>query len=278
MRTLTSLAALGCLTLALSSAQARVQPGGVGGLYIKDDSGNMVFVCTTSKVQSDRFDEKLKRKDALLSASHCVLDLPSNALNFYYASFDDGLSFIRLRPILRGDLAQGYDFSLWAPLEDQNVARSNTLYNGLRSYTLSSRKTLEFGEEIDSLGAPAGLGLSYTKGFVAQPVVDRLILDRASDINWIGMMSANLPCTGGCSGSSIFDSKGEVVGVLIGSLFDQTGFKHTYIVPIDRVFQALENDRYTQPLDRDEKKDEKKEAALANLRKSLLPGGLLFSR
>ena len=255
-----ALSMLGFSLAATASARPFTTPSGVGTLYFKDESGNMVTVCTISKVSSDKLTAKLGRPEALLSASHCVLDVPTNALTFFYASFDDGMSFLRLKPALRGDLSQGYDFSLWEPLEDKNVARSSLAFNSLKSYPLSNRKELEFGEEIDSWGMPAGLGLTYTKGIVAQPFVDRPIFDK-SDINWIGLISADLNCTGGCSGSSIFDSKGDVVAILVGSLFDGTGFKHTYLVPIDRVFQALENDKYILPLEPDKKKDDKKKDA-----------------
>ena len=256
---------LGLSLAASASARPFTTSSGVGTLYFKDESGNMVTVCTISKVSSEKLTPKLGKAEALLSASHCVLDVPPNALTFFYASFDDGLSFFRLKPVIRGDLSQGYDFSLWQPLDDKNVAKSTLAFNAIKSYPLSSRKELEFGEEIDSWGMPAGLGLTYTKGIVAQPNVDRPIIAQP-DINWIGLISADLNCTGGCSGSSVFDSKGDVVAVLVGSLFDGTGFKHTYLVPIDRVFQALENDKFTSPLDpekKDDKKDDKKEPAAA---------------
>ncbi len=237
-------------------AKPFVQPDGVGALYFRDEGGSMLTLCTVSKVSSERFQTKLNRSDALLTASHCTIDLPYNSPSFTFASFDDGLSFIRLKQVVRGDLAIGYDFALWLPADEKGYVP----YNAIKSYKISDRKLLDFGEDIDSWGQPSGLGLTYTKGIVAQPVVDRPIIDQAQAIDWVGMISADLHCTGGCSGSSVFDNKGEVIGILVGSLFDGTGFKHTYLVPTPRVFEALENDALTIPIDRkkDDTKDSKK--------------------
>lgn len=251
---------LSLFTLALMGAALAkpfVQPGGVGALYFKDEGGSMVLLCTASKVESERFQTKLNRTDALLTASHCTIDLPYNSPSFTYASFDDGLSFIRVKQILRGDAGLGIDFGLWIP----NDEKGYVAYNAIKPYKLSERRQLDFGEEIDSWGTPLGLGLTYTKGIVSQPSVDRPILSDMDQINWVSMISADLNCAGGCSGSSVFDSKGEVVAVLVGSLFDFTGFKHTYLAPVTRIFDALDDEDLTVPIDhkKDDHTDKKKD-------------------
>ena len=91
-----------------ANAKPVVQPDGVAGLYFKDDAGGLSLGCIISKVSSPKFQAVLERTDALLSAGHCVPEIPGYIPSFAYVTWDDGLSFVRVKPVLLGDALSAY--------------------------------------------------------------------------------------------------------------------------------------------------------------------------
>lgn len=215
----------------LAAAQTVTDAKGVAALYARDGDGSLLFQCSAFKLASPRLAAALKRPDALVSAGHCAPG-SNGASSFVFATWDDGRSFIRVRPVVVGKSEEGYDVSFWLPFDKADDA----VYSRVRAYAASARPELNFGEKLASWAHPGGEGLAYLTGDVTQPRVKRPIVDDEQGINWTDHVRTHLPCVGGCSGAAAFDAKGEVVGVVIG-VWEQP--LETYVLPIGRALAAL---------------------------------------
>lgn len=216
------------------AAAPRVPPTGIASLYARTISGSFIFFCSGALVYDERI---LTNEKVLMSAGHCatfLIDRTGRRDGYtrlpVYASFDDGGSFERIKPMLVGDPAQGYDVSLWRPFdEDKPFVRP--------AYSISKRETVKAGDEVSNWGFPAGLGLTYSEGYVSQPSAPRPI--RGTEINWSGYIAVDINGTGGDSGSALFDAAGEIVGVWAGGFSDDRAFRLSYFMPVGRLFDLL---------------------------------------
>jgi S1-C subfamily serine protease len=132
---------------------------------------------------------------------------------------DDSLEvkkFARVNLVSVGKVEEGYDFAVIEA--DLNVP----------ALTLGDEKILKGGDDIVYVGAPAGIGKLYYKGFVSLPRVDRpMNFDGA---RWPGAIMLQVPAESGCSGSSIVKDN-KIVGILVGG--DKAV---TAAVPISRIY------------------------------------------
>lgn len=225
--TVLGLLALGSLSLAAAPV---VAPHAVASLYARNASGSLVFFCSGALIQSD----VISAAPIFMSAGHCADFLvdpedPTGMLLHTFVTFDDGRSFTRVKATLIGHARRGHDVSFWETHEDE--------FPAVAPYKLAE-EAVKVGDDLESWGNPAGIGLTFTRGYVRQAEIVRTW--KGKSISWEGYIGADMNTAGGASGSSVFNAQGEVVGVLAGTFADSRGFQITAVYPVARLLAALQ--------------------------------------
>lgn len=186
-------------------------------LYTKDMSGNMQFDCTATAIGDHQF----------LTASHCVTisrgpKLIVNPAIFYLT--DDGAdsTYTRAEVIGYGNQDEGMDFALLSSKLDAPAAK------------LGDEHSCAKGDDVFNVSGAAGYGIQFFKGYVSSTAIDRPIASPEEHINWNGYMGVIMHAAGGASGSAILNQKGEIIGILVGTI----GGNLTVACPISR-FNAV---------------------------------------
>ena len=115
--------------------------------------------------------------------------------------------------------------------------------SNIKAATLANSDALKLGETVVAIGCPTGSGtsLSVSNGIVSG-------LERQTSSLSIGMIQTNAPLNPGNSGGPLFDSRGNVAGIVTSKLAyttDSTGEKIpldgiAYAIPINSVKSKLE--------------------------------------
>ena len=91
--------------------------------------------------------------------------------------------------------------------------------------TVRKYETLKVGEDVYGLGAPHGLDLSLTAGLISQ-------LRTEEDDRYIQTDAAISP---GSSGGGLFDSAGNLVGIMTAKISDESVEGIGFAIPADLV-------------------------------------------
>jgi serine protease Do len=118
--------------------------------------------------------------------------------------------------------------------------------DGLAPVTLSKSSTLKIRDEVFIVGAPNGTFPIETQGHVSLPKVP------SADEELNGKIMCSLPIFKGNSGSPVYDSKGEVVGVIVmgDARYPNISFATPvkYLVSLMELYkEALKNQASSQP-------------------------------
>ena len=114
----------------------------------------------------------------------------------------------------------------------------------IKAVTLADSDSLKLGETVVAIGSPTGSGssLSVSNGIVSG-------VNRQTSSVSVGMIQTNAPLNPGNSGGPLFDSKGNVVGIVTSKLVytdDSNGEKIpldgiAYAIPINAVKEYVED-------------------------------------
>ena len=239
------------LILVVSSAALGVGGGMLGASYMSDKSNkqNETSSGSNSYVQTD---DKLSVVNVANIATDSVVEIPTetvktNQLMKQYISSGAGSGVIVSEDgyiITNVHVVSGAN-KITVTLNNKNtyeakvVGKSSSLdiamikidANGLKAASLGSSSSLKLGEEVVAIGNPLGqLGGTVTNGIISS--LSRNITINGETMN---LLQTNALINPGNSGGGIFNSKGEVVGIVVakssGSGVEGIGFA----IPIDNV-------------------------------------------
>ncbi len=96
---------------------------------------------------------------------------------------------------------------------------------GLRGVPATVRRydTLKVGEDVYGLGAPRGLDLSLSDGIVSQ----------LREVNGFRVIQTNVAISPGSSGGGLFDSEGNLVGIMTEKIADEATEGIGFAIPAD---------------------------------------------
>jgi V8-like Glu-specific endopeptidase len=192
-------------SLGLASSVSDVEKS-VFLLYAKDMQGSMRFNCTATAIGNHEF----------LTASHCVTEerdhkLVPMAATFYLSNDgEEDTTYTKAELVCFGSQDDGFDFAIL-----RSKIEAPAIHIG------DERQSAE-GDDVFNYSGAAGLGKQFFKGYISKVSIDRALVDRDAHINWNGFMGLVLHAAGGASGSAIINTKGEIIGVLIGTMRDLT--------------------------------------------------------
>ncbi len=239
------------LILVVSSAALGVGGGMLGASYMSDKSNkqNETSSGSNSYVQTD---DKLSVVNVANIATDSVVEISTetvktNQLMKQYISSGAGSGVIVSEDgyiITNVHVVSGAN-KITVTLNNKNtyeakvVGKSSSLdiamikidANGLKAASLGSSSSLKLGEEVVAIGNPLGqLGGTVTNGIISS--LSRNITINGETMN---LLQTNALINPGNSGGGIFNSKGEVVGIVVakssGSGVEGIGFA----IPIDNV-------------------------------------------
>lgn len=239
------------LILVVSSAALGVGGGMLGASYMSDKSNNQNETSSGSNsyVQTD---DKLSVVNVANIATDSVVEISTetvktNQLMKQYISSGAGSGVIVSEDgyiITNVHVVSGAN-KITVTLNNKNtyeakvVGKSSSLdiamikidANGLKAASLGSSSSLKLGEEVVAIGNPLGqLGGTVTNGIISS--LSRNITINGETMN---LLQTNALINPGNSGGGIFNSKGEVVGIVVakssGSGVEGIGFA----IPIDNV-------------------------------------------
>lgn len=239
------------LILVVSSAALGVGGGMLGASYMSDKSNkqNETSSGSNSYVQTD---DKLSVVNVANIATDSVVEISTetvktNQLMKQYISSGAGSGVIVSEDgyiITNVHVVSGAN-KITVTLNNKNtyeakvVGKSSSLdiamikidANGLKAASLGSSSSLNLGEEVVAIGNPLGqLGGTVTNGIISS--LSRNITINGETMN---LLQTNALINPGNSGGGIFNSKGEVVGIVVakssGSGVEGIGFA----IPIDNV-------------------------------------------
>jgi hypothetical protein len=241
MRKLLALGLLLVLSAVLAAPVA--PPNGTAGLYYRTIGGDFQFACSAFKVELASH-QRVYGHDPLITSAHCLrqfseskqLDMAAWVYESLYATFNDGRVFIQVLPSLQGNRLLGYDFGVLRPHVNEGDSWKR-VYDSVPTYRMSTRTSVDFDEEVFNWAYPAGLDMAYVRGRVTNPDVTRPILDAGRSLNWVGYFAVDMMCTGGCSGSPVFDRNGEVIGIVTGSISNGRSYRQMYVLPVWKFYR-----------------------------------------
>ena len=239
------------LILVVSSAALGVGGGMLGASYMSDKSNkqNETSSGSNSYVQTD---DKLSVVNVANIATDSVVEISTetvktNQLMKQYISSGAGSGVIVSEDgyiITNVHVVSGAN-KITVTLNNKNtyeakvVGKSSSLdiamikidANGLKAASLGNSSSLKLGEEVVAIGNPLGqLGGTVTNGIISS--LSRNITINGETMN---LLQTNALINPGNSGGGIFNSKGEVVGIVVakssGSGVEGIGFA----IPIDNV-------------------------------------------
>lgn len=239
------------LILVVSSAALGVGGGMLGASYMSDKSNkqNETSSGSNSYVQTD---DKLSVVNVANIATDSVVEISTetvktNQLMKQYISSGAGSGVIVSEDgyiITNVHVVSGAN-KITVTLNNKNtyeakvVGKSSSLdiamikidANGLKATSLGNSSSLNLGEEVVAIGNPLGqLGGTVTNGIISS--LSRNITINGETMN---LLQTNALINPGNSGGGIFNSKGEVVGIVVakssGSGVEGIGFA----IPIDNV-------------------------------------------
>ncbi len=239
------------LILVVSSAALGVGGGMLGASYMSDKSNkqNETSSGLNSYVQTD---DKLSVVNVANIATDSVVEISTetvktNQLMKQYISSGAGSGVIVSEDgyiITNVHVVSGAN-KITVTLNNKNtyeakvVGKSSSLdiamikidANGLKATSLGNSSSLNLGEEVVAIGNPLGqLGGTVTNGIISS--LSRNITINGETMN---LLQTNALINPGNSGGGIFNSKGEVVGIVVakssGSGVEGIGFA----IPIDNV-------------------------------------------
>lgn len=239
------------LILVVSSAVLGIGGGMLGASYMSDKSNkqNETSSGLNSYVQTD---DKLSVVNVANIATDSVVEISTetvktNQLMKQYISSGAGSGVIVSEDgyiITNVHVVSGAN-KITVTLNNKNtyeakvVGKSSSLdiamikidANGLKAASLGSSSSLNLGEEVVAIGNPLGqLGGTVTNGIISS--LSRNITINGETMN---LLQTNALINPGNSGGGIFNSKGEVVGIVVakssGSGVEGIGFA----IPIDNV-------------------------------------------
>lgn len=239
------------LILVVSSAVLGIGGGMLGASYMSDKSNkqNETSSGLNSYVQTD---DKLSVVNVANIATDSVVEISTetvktNQLMKQYISSGAGSGVIVSEDgyiITNVHVVSGAN-KITVTLNNKNtyeakvVGKSSSLdiamikidANGLKAASLGSSSSLKLGEEVVAIGNPLGqLGGTVTNGIISS--LSRNITINGETMN---LLQTNALINPGNSGGGIFNSKGEVVGIVVakssGSGVEGIGFA----IPIDNV-------------------------------------------
>lgn len=191
-------------------------------LYKQTTSGGMDMACTATAF------EEVDGGYLFVSAAHCIAkdDTTHQKVSVgsapIYISFDrtDSKTFHKAEVVMAGYQSRGDDFAVL------KVATSEDW----ETMPLGDVGTVEMGDEILNVAAPAGLGLQLFFGRVSLLNLDRPVSSR--NINWSNTMLLQLEGGPGSSGSSVIsmDQK-AVICFIVGSV---QGNPSIVAIPVSR--------------------------------------------
>lgn len=113
----------------------------------------------------------------------------------------------------------------------------------IKAATLADSSKAKLGETVVAIGCPTGSGshLSVSDGIISG-------FDRTTSVSTESMIQTNAPLNPGNSGGPLFDSRGNVVGIVTAKLFYGTGNDEekiplegiAYAIPINSVKETLD--------------------------------------
>ena len=239
------------LILVVSSAVLGIGGGMLGASYMSDKSNkqNETSSGLNSYVQTD---DKLSVVNVANIATDSVVEISTetvktNQLMKQYISSGAGSGVIVSEDgyiITNVHVVSGAN-KITVTLNNKNtyeakvVGKSSSLdiamikidANGLKAASLGSSSSLKLGEQVVAIGNPLGqLGGTVTNGIISS--LSRNITINGETMN---LLQTNALINPGNSGGGIFNSKGEVVGIVVakssGSGVEGIGFA----IPIDNV-------------------------------------------
>lgn len=118
-----------------------------------------------------------------------------------------------------------------ATIRRQNISKDFCLLDvpGLQGIVTAARRydTLKIGEDVYAIGSPKGLDLSLSSGLISQ-------LRRSTNNRYIQTDAAISP---GSSGGGLFDSNGNLIGILTEKIADEDVEGIGFAIPADLVLK-----------------------------------------
>lgn len=222
------------LFILLASVALAATPDAIGSLYTRDITGSLNFTCTASVVDGESLG--VETEVVVMTAAHCVdrsIEFDESTETYrstadYRVTFNDN-EYYAVELLRVGYQTKGFDV---ATLVFTSVTPD------VEPLAVGSWRNITSGTAVINYANPMGLGLQRFEGYVTMLTLDRPVA--TASLNWRGNAVAILPSAGGSSGSLVLDSRGAVIGVLIGYIGDGRGAKFTVFVPHSK-FDAFLN-------------------------------------
>ena len=116
---------------------------------------------------------------------------------------------------------------------DMDVALLYSEELNIKAATLADSDAAKLGETVVAIGCPSGSGLSLS---VSNGIISGF--DRYISATNVGAIQTNAPLNPGNSGGPLFDSKGDVVGIVTAKLTYKTGLDGE-MIPLDGISYAI---------------------------------------
>src|SRR3990167_5430502 len=188
----------------------------------------------------------------VLTAGHCIAIPQKEAKTIQFAISRDGLNFIKAEVLASGwkpketpnytfpfslkaimpSLEQAGDYNDvadtsggdWAVLEYKNV------FGEEPANLIGDSSKLELGDNVYSVGYPAAGDKVASSGMISN------LHYYAPQIAWDGYLAANISAAPGSSGSTVYDSSGKVIGIIVAGL---NGTLLHFLTPINLVKEKI---------------------------------------
>ncbi len=214
-------------------------------IYIEQENGTFSFACSGAYVTPEGGPAK---GPGVLTASHCFSDVDPSTRGFY-ASFDGGEHFLKLGRAWVGDRFKGADIS-FVELEAQASGGSGLptpMVVPVRASGIAEGDQVWTWANADNKGVALAVGYVMNAAYKEKPIEGTLGSEKVM-VDLHGYHVADINTSPGSSGGVMMTAGGAVVGVLSSDYRHESGFKITFVTPIERLSSVLSQPPSNNPL------------------------------